>query len=143
MSVLIGQNISRRSFTQEIVPLEALKEMRAGSICGIARPESFEEGLKKLGVELIYTRRYADHHRFSEGEIAKMFERTRARNARAVITTEKDSVRFPRLGKRPLPVYFLRVEIEIIRGHEAFSRCLEGMCRYQEMPCETAMATVA
>ena len=127
-------------FTQEILPLEALKEMRVGSICGIARPESFEEGLKKLGVDLIYTRRYADHHRFSEGEIAKMFERTKARNARAVITTEKDSVRFPRLGKRPLPVYFLRVEIEIIRGHEAFDDCLEQMCRYQEAPRELGLA---
>jgi tetraacyldisaccharide 4'-kinase len=130
-------------FTQEILPLEALKEMRVGSICGIARPESFEEGLKKLGVELIYTRRFADHHRFSENEIAKMFERTKARNARAVITTEKDSVRFPRLGKRPLPVYFLRVEIEIIRGHEAFNRCLEQMCRYQEAPREPELATVS
>jgi tetraacyldisaccharide 4'-kinase len=118
-------------FTHEVVPLSFLKDLRIGMISGIARPESFEEGLKKLGAELIYSRRFADHHRFSEGEIAKMFERTKARNARAVITTEKDSVRFPRLGKRPLPVYFLRVEIEIIRGHEAFERCLERMCRYE------------
>ena len=51
-----------------------------------------------------------------------------------MITTEKDSVRFPRLGKRPLPIYFLRVEIEIIRGHDAFQRCLERMCRYNETP---------
>jgi tetraacyldisaccharide 4'-kinase len=49
-----------------------------------------------------------------------------------VITTEKDSVRFPRLGKRSLPIYFLRVEIEIIRGHDAFHRCLEQMCRYPQ-----------
>ena len=41
---------------------------------------------------------------------------------------------FARVDKlaRPLPVYFLRVEIEIIRGHEAFRRCLERMCRYHE-----------
>ena len=119
-------------FTHEIRPLSDLKDLRIGAISGIARPESFEDGLKKLGVDLIYSRRYADHHRFSEGEIAKMFERTKARGARAVITTEKDSVRFPRLGKRPLPVYFLRVEIEIIRGHDAFERCIAQMCRYQE-----------
>src|SRR5271156_1966249 len=118
-------------FTHEVVPLSFLKDLRVGMISGIARPESFEEGLRKLGVELIYSRRFADHHRFSEGEIAKMFERSKARGARAVITRKKDSVRFPRLGKRPLPVYFLRVEIEIIRGHDAFERCLEQMCRYQ------------
>src|SRR5476649_2713226 len=119
-------------FTQEVAPLSFLKDLRIGMISGIAKPESFEQGLRKLGVELIYSRRFADHHRFSEGEIARMFERSKARGARAVITTEKDSVRFPRLGKRPLPVYFLRVEIEIIRGHDAFNRCLESMCHYSE-----------
>jgi tetraacyldisaccharide 4'-kinase len=119
-------------FTHEVVPLSFLKDLRIGTLSGIAKPESFEEGLRKLGVELIYSRRYADHHRFSEGEIAKMFERSKARGARAVITTEKDSVRFPRLGKRPLPVYFLRVEIEIIRGHDAFNRCVDRMCRYDQ-----------
>jgi tetraacyldisaccharide 4'-kinase len=121
-------------FTHEVRPLSFLKDLRIGTISGIARPESFEEALRKLGVELIYARRHADHHRFSESEIARMFERSKARGARAVITTEKDSVRFPRLGKRPLPVYFLRVEIEIIRGHDAFHRCLEMMCRYNEPP---------
>ncbi len=119
-------------FTQERKPLSYLKDLRIGTISGIARPESFEEGLRKLGVELIYSRRYADHHRFSESEVAKMFERSKARGARAVITTEKDSVRFPRLGKRPLPIYFLRVEIEIIRGHDAFNRCMEQMCLYNK-----------
>ncbi len=117
-------------FTHEVKPLSFLKELRVGSISGIARPESFEEGLRKLGAEVIYARRFADHHRFSDTEIAKMFERSKARGARAILTTEKDSVRFPRLGKRSLPVYFLRVEIDIIRGHDAFQRCLEHLCRY-------------
>jgi tetraacyldisaccharide 4'-kinase len=129
-------------FTHEIVPLSFLKDLRIGMISGIAKPESFEEGLRKLGVELIYSRRFADHHRFSEGEVSRMFERSKARGARAVITTEKDAVRFPRLGKRPLPVYFLRVEIEIIRGHDAFQRCLDGMCRYNEAPAAAPLEPV-
>jgi tetraacyldisaccharide 4'-kinase len=120
--------------THEIKPLDFLKELRVGTISGIARPESFEEGVRKLGAEVIYSRRYADHHRFSEGEISKMFERSKARGARAVITTEKDTVRFPRMAKRPLPVYFLRVEIEIIRGHDAFNRIADRVCRYDASP---------
>jgi tetraacyldisaccharide 4'-kinase len=118
--------------THEIKPLEFLKELRIAAISGIARPESFEEGLRKLGAELIYSRRFADHHRFSEGEVSKMFDRSKTRGARAIITTEKDTVRFPRLMKRSLPVYFLRVEIEILRGHDAFARLADRMCRYQE-----------
>jgi tetraacyldisaccharide 4'-kinase len=118
--------------SHEIKPLEYLKELRIAAISGIARPESFEEGLRKLGADLIYTRRFADHHRFSEGELTRMFERSKTRGARAVITTEKDTVRLPRLSKRTLPVYFLRVEIEIIRGHDAFARIADKMCRYEE-----------
>ena len=118
--------------THEIKPLEFLKELRVAAISGIARPESFEHGLRKLGADVIYSRRFADHHRFSEGEITKMLERSKTRGARAVVTTEKDTVRFPRLTKRPLPVYFLRVEIEIIRGHDVLAEFTDRMCRYEE-----------
>jgi tetraacyldisaccharide 4'-kinase len=118
--------------SHEIKPLDYLKELRVAAISGIARPESFEQGLRKLGAEVIYSRRYADHHRFSEGEVAKMFERSKTRGARAVITTEKDTVRFPRMPKRPLPIYFLRVEIEIIRGHDVLAEFTDRMCRYEE-----------
>ncbi len=118
--------------SHEIKPLAELKELRVAAISGIARPESFEQGLRKLGAEVVYARRFADHHRFSEGEITKMLERSKARGARAVITTEKDTVRFPRLAKRPLPVYFLRVEIEIIRGHDVLADFTDRMCRYEE-----------
>jgi tetraacyldisaccharide 4'-kinase len=118
--------------SHEIKPLDYLKELRVAAISGIARPESFEQGLRKLGAEVIYSRRYADHHRFSEGEVAKMFERSKTRGARAVITTEKDTVRFPRMAKRPLPIYFLRVEIEIIRGHDVLAEFTDRMCRYEE-----------
>ena len=87
--------------THEIKPLEFLKELRVGAISGIARPESFEEALRKLGADIIFARRYADHHRFSEGEIMRMLERSKTRGARALITTEKDIVRFPPRDQAP------------------------------------------
>jgi tetraacyldisaccharide 4'-kinase len=33
-----------------------------------------------------------------------------------LVTTQKDAVRFPKLDRRDLPVYFMRVEIKIIAG---------------------------
>jgi len=117
--------------THEIKPLDFLKNLRIGAISGIARPESFEQGLSKLGAEIIYSRQYADHHRFSRAEIDYMIQRTKARDARAIITTEKDAVRFPRLEKCDLPIYFLRVEIKIISGHETFDECVARLCHTQ------------
>jgi tetraacyldisaccharide 4'-kinase len=110
-------------------PLEDLRRLRIGAISGIARPESFEESLKKLGADLIYSRQFADHHRFTEDEVKYVIERSLARGAKAVITTEKDAVRFPRLEHWDLPVYFLRVEIKIISGHENFDQCVERLCK--------------
>lgn len=116
-------------YTQERQPLSFLKDMRVGALSGIARPESFEEGLKKLGAEILYSRQHADHHRFTVPELQSMFQRTKSRGGRVIITTEKDAVRLPRLETRPLPVYFLRVEIKISSGRETFEQCVARLCR--------------
>ncbi len=103
-----------------------LRGLRVVALSGIARPESFENGLRKLGAEIVYSRRFADHHRFSEPELLRVLERAKARSASAIVTTEKDAVRLPFLRTPPpVPIYFLRVEIEFLHGAEA----LQGRIR--------------
>ncbi len=106
-----------------------LRGLRVVALSGIARPESFENGLRRLGAEIVYSRRFADHHRFSEHELLRVLERAKARSAAAIITTEKDAVRLPFLSTPPpVPIYFLRVEIEFFQGAEALrSRIREKM----------------
>ena len=48
--------------------------------------------------------------------------------AELIMTTEKDAVRFPPLPRNFMPCGFLRVEIVILDGHEAFNRCLSQIC---------------
>jgi tetraacyldisaccharide 4'-kinase len=52
-----------------------------------------------------------------------------------VVTTEKDAVRFPSripgVDKLEVPIYFLRVEIDIISGHESWNRLI---ARFAENP---------
>lgn len=113
----------------DTIPLEYLSGRKTGTISGIAVPEGFEGILTRMGAELVLTRRYTDHHRFSEDEINECILHADDMFADCVITTEKDSVRFPELTKTLLPVYFLRVEIEILSGHEAFEDCVDRICR--------------
>lgn len=120
------QNLSDSSDTQ---PLEWLQKRKAATICGIAVPEGFEGILTRLGANLVLTRRYTDHHRYTEDEINECVLHADDMFADCVITTEKDSVRFPSLEKTLLPVYFLRVEIEILSGHGAFEDCISRVCR--------------
>jgi tetraacyldisaccharide 4'-kinase len=110
----------RNLLTGEVKPLEFLAGKRIGSICGIAAPESFEGGLRRLGARIELSKFYTDHHRYSDKEIESFIARCGRRNVDAILTTEKDAVRIPRLLDAEVPMYYLRVEIEILKGHEAW-----------------------
>ena len=118
-------------YKDERLPLDYLKELYIGSLCGIAAPESFEEGLRNLGAKIELSRHFADHHRYVEKELSSFLQRCVRRDVSAVITTEKDAVRFPRLLKPEVPIFFLRVEIEILSGHESWDHFVARICQPQ------------
>src|SRR6201994_3454172 len=112
----------RHLYKDERLPLDYLQGLYIGSVCGIAAPESFENGLRHLGARIELSRKLADHQRYTEAELQSFFQRCVKRDVSAVVTTEKDAVRFPGIGPLPLPVYYLRVEIEILRGDETWEQ---------------------
>ena len=77
---------------------------------------------------MVYSRRFADHHRFSQQEVLNVINRSKKKQAEAIITTQKDAVRFPKLDRRDLPIYFMRVEIKIISGAKDFQDCVRQIC---------------
>jgi tetraacyldisaccharide 4'-kinase len=115
-------------FTGEHLGLDLLAGKRVASLSGIAQPESFEHSLVKLGGELVYAKRFADHHRFSQQEILNAINRAKKRNADIILTTQKDAVRFPKIDRRDLPFYFMRVEIKIVAGANDFQDCVRKIC---------------
>lgn len=117
----------RNLVTGEILPLEFLKGLEVGSICGIAAPESFENGLRKLGAEVALSKTYTDHHRYTAKEIENFIRRCAKRDLPAIITTEKDAVRIPRILDPEVPIYYLRVEIEILAGQESWQRFVDRL----------------
>src|ERR1051326_4694401 len=119
--------------TGEIEPLEKLRGTYIGSLCAIAAPASFEDGLRKLGAQIEIAKRYIDHHRYSEAERQSFISRGIRRDLEMVVTTEKDAVRFPLLTKTEVPIFFLRVEIEILSGHETWEHCVARICKPQPL----------
>jgi len=108
--------------------LKKLANLDVAAISGIAVPESFEDGLRALGANVVYRKAYADHHRYSQQEVINMINRSLKRGAKAILTTEKDAVRFPKIDRRDIPVYFLRVEIRIIAGAKDFDDAVRKIC---------------
>ena len=115
--------------TGEVRPLEALKGLKIGALSGIAVPESFEQALVDLGADLQLTQSYADHHRYSLKEIERFVRRCARRNLDAVVTTEKDAVRIPRIPDPEVPILYMRVEIEILSGHDIWDGLVERLTR--------------
>jgi tetraacyldisaccharide 4'-kinase len=115
-------------FTGEQHGLEVLRDKKVATLSGIAQPESFEKSLVKLGAELVYSKRFADHHRFTQQEVLNAVNRSKKRQAHAIITTQKDAVRFPKIDRRDLPIFFMRVEIKIMSGAKDFQDCVRRIC---------------
>lgn len=118
----------RNVYTREQLDLDAIRGKKVSAISGIAVPESFENGLIKLGAEIVHNARYADHHRYTQQEIIETINQAVAAGAEMILTTEKDAVRFPRVERCDLPVIYLRVEIEMLSGSEAFNDWIDRIC---------------
>jgi tetraacyldisaccharide 4'-kinase len=115
-------------FTSERKDLDFLKGLSVTALSGIAAPDGFERELEDRGAKVVRRDRFADHHRYSQQELIDIINESLAVGAGAIITTEKDAVRFPRVERRDVPIYFLRVDIELLSGTEDFNDCISRIC---------------
>ncbi len=119
--------ILRNFTTGETEPLSFLSGLKVGAICGIAVPASFESILEGLGAEIAVSKAYTDHHRYTTREVESFIRRCGKRGLDAIITTEKDAVRIPRILEPEVPIYYLRVEIQILKGREHYGRLVKRL----------------
>lgn len=108
--------------------LTELKKKNIAALSGIAVPESFEKFLRDYGAKIVHSKGFADHHNYTQQEILDFLVEAKKAKATMVITTEKDAVRIPLLSRRDIEFYFLRVETDIISGHESFEQCISRIC---------------
>jgi len=72
--------------------LERLQGRRVFAFAGIGDPARFYRTLRTAGIEVARERTFADHHRFSKGEIESLVADAKAEQL-ALVTTEKDFAR--------------------------------------------------
>ncbi|MFQ5876826.1 MAG: tetraacyldisaccharide 4'-kinase [Acidobacteriota bacterium] len=88
--------IEPRAFVRpdgESLSPSALKGLSAYAFSGIARPDRFEREIEGLGLRVVGTRRFRDHHRFRSGDLEQLRRAARRAGAEVLVTTEKDLVR--------------------------------------------------
>ena len=115
-------------WSREEFPLSWLAGKTTCTLSGIASPKGFENSLRHLGAKVVWCERYADHHRYDSSEILYALNRTADMGADALVTTEKDAVRFPRFETSPVRCLYLRIAIEILKGGENFQEIINRIC---------------
>lgn len=118
----------QRFGSDERQPLSYLKGRRVVAFCGIATPESFEKFLRDLGAKIVGRERYLDHYRYGPEDFEYLAGMARRENAECLVTTEKDAVRIPDDHRWERPLYYLRLEIDILRGAADFDEAVGRIC---------------
>lgn len=85
--------------------------------CGIADPEGFRLSLKRAGIEVLELLAFPDHHPYTFSDVALIRNHAARLGAKALVTTEKDGVRWPG-GNEGLPCFALTIEIVFLEGED-------------------------
>jgi tetraacyldisaccharide 4'-kinase len=87
-----GRPVFRAGLEPDALAAAPLIGREVVAFCGIARPEKFYATLRRIGAQIVATRDFADHHRFTEREFARLADLAAERGA-LLVTTEKDLAR--------------------------------------------------
>ncbi|MHC8508998.1 MAG: tetraacyldisaccharide 4'-kinase [Rhodospirillales bacterium] len=95
----------------DVAPDAAARAL-AGETCaafaGVARPEKVFTTMRGAGLKIISTHAFADHHAYTQGELARLHKTAAAAGAR-LVTTTKDWVRLPVSARGGVTPFGVRV----------------------------------
>ena len=108
----------------ELLKPEALKTVRVTLFSGIGDPESFENLIKSIGLNIGLSFKFLDHHNYTEEDLEKIVRASRDRNISTIITTQKDAARLGSLQLAPSGPRFLylRIGLEIEDEQRFYNR---------------------
>lgn len=102
--------------------LDQCAGLRVVGVCGVGNPGAFEATLKQHAGRVQGMAVFDDHHQYTRSELDDIFARAKKDFADAVVTTEKDYVKWKPLladAEPPLPVLRPALKIVYVHGEDA------------------------
>ena len=90
--------------------INEFKNKKIIAFAGIGNPENFFNLLKDNKIDVVEAIKFSDHHKYSNGELENLFNKTKENNA-FLLTTEKDHFRINKNYKEK--INFLKIETKI------------------------------
>ena len=118
--------VALRDFhSRDDLGLDRLRGARVVSLSSIGNPTSFERTLTGLGAVLEDHWRLPNHYHYRRGPLSDIVDRARDLDVDAIVTTEKDMVRFPPGFAFHIPLWIMEIQLELTAGEEHLTRVLE------------------
>jgi tetraacyldisaccharide 4'-kinase len=98
------------------VPSQVLHDAPVAALSALAHNHSFVETLRDGNAQLLGHLARRDHHHWHAGEVQRFARAMALRGARAIVTTEKDAVKLQPEWTQPLPLWTLRIVLQVEDG---------------------------
>ncbi len=110
----------------ELFDAEILKGKTVTLFSGIGDPDSFENLIVGLGIQVGLSFRFGDHHNYTRQDLDKIIKNSKDENIDTVITTQKDAARLYnlRLTTYGSQLLVLRIELVIKDEQRFYNRLL-------------------
>lgn len=112
----------------ESLGTDALKGRKVLIFSGIGNPQGFENSVTGLGINIVKSIRFTDHHNYTQADIDKIIDEALRMNADAVITTHKDAVKISELQVKGAGILALNIKLKITKNETEFNRRLLKLC---------------
>jgi tetraacyldisaccharide 4'-kinase len=98
----------------EAVSTEGIRAQKVAAFCAIGNPQAFFADLRRWGFSLVAEDAFPDHHVYTSEEIQRLVENACKHGAAALVTTQKDAVKFSREWAPQLPILACEMIAQIL-----------------------------
>ncbi|MDN3509363.1 MAG: tetraacyldisaccharide 4'-kinase [Candidatus Neptunochlamydia sp.] len=105
--------------------LRDLKDRRVAVFCGLGKPDSFFKTLSEMGGDIAQKWIFPDHIGPTKEELTLFAERCVESGCSIIVCSEKDWVKLPMDLELPMPIGYLKAELQVVIGKEHYEELLE------------------
>jgi tetraacyldisaccharide 4'-kinase len=106
----ISNLVELKNFLEFANPKSKIQNPKSLAFCALGNPDNFFEQLNLENFDLAATKKFPDHHRYTQKDVEKLETEAKQTGAQILLTTAKDAVKLANL-KFELPCFVVETEL--------------------------------
>ncbi|PCI76625.1 tetraacyldisaccharide 4'-kinase [Candidatus Aerophobetes bacterium] len=124
---IIYTQMVKQGFFDESGRVEMAANSRIGVFCGLGSPKSFIDCLKEEGLDIATSWFLQDHEKANVEALDQFALKAKTMGCKFLVCTEKDWVKLIKREGYALPLCFIKSELAIVRGQDAYATLLNSV----------------